>query len=132
MGSSARAAWRWSTAAPTSCCAAASRSSVLREQYAADAEFVRRFYQEAESAAKLSHPNIVNTFDVGHQDDTYFSSIMASSSRRIFRLRRSLPPTDVFPNSVAIDYCYRKSPAGSLMPIARVSCTATSSRRTFW
>ncbi len=45
---------------------------VLREQYAADEEFVRRFYQEAESAAKLSHPNIVNTFDVGRQDDTYF------------------------------------------------------------
>jgi len=45
---------------------------VLRDQYAADDEFVRRFYQEAESAAKLSHPNIVNTFDVGRQDDTYF------------------------------------------------------------
>ena len=45
---------------------------VLREQYAADDEFVRRFYQEAESAAKLSHPNIVNTYDVGRQDDTYY------------------------------------------------------------
>ncbi len=42
---------------------------VLREQYAADEEFVRRFYQEAESAAKLSHPNIVNTYDVGHEGD---------------------------------------------------------------
>src|ERR1700757_1029911 len=38
---------------------------VLRPQYAADDEFVRRFYQEAESAARLSHPNIVNTYDVG-------------------------------------------------------------------
>jgi serine/threonine protein kinase len=45
---------------------------VLREQYAADAEFVRRFYQEAESAARLSHPNIVNTYDVGREGDTYF------------------------------------------------------------
>jgi eukaryotic-like serine/threonine-protein kinase len=45
---------------------------VLREQYAADEEFVRRFYQEAESAARLSHPNIVNTYDVGHEDRTYF------------------------------------------------------------
>ena len=45
---------------------------VLRDQYAADDEFVRRFYQKAESAARLSHPNIVNTFDMGRQDDTYF------------------------------------------------------------
>jgi serine/threonine-protein kinase len=45
---------------------------VLRSQYAADAEFVRRFYQEAESAAKLSHPNIVNTYDVGREGDTYY------------------------------------------------------------
>lgn len=45
---------------------------VLRPQYAADADFVRRFYQEAESAAKLSHPNIVNTYDVGHEGDSYY------------------------------------------------------------
>src|ERR1700752_1563386 len=45
---------------------------VLHAQYASDAEFVRRFYQEAESAAKLSHPNIVNTYDVGREGDTYF------------------------------------------------------------
>jgi eukaryotic-like serine/threonine-protein kinase len=45
---------------------------VLREQYAADQEFVRRFYQEAESAARLSHPNIVNTYDVGHEGDAYY------------------------------------------------------------
>ena len=45
---------------------------VLRPQYAADEEFVRRFYQEAESAARLSHPNIVNTYDVGREGDTYY------------------------------------------------------------
>lgn len=45
---------------------------VLREQYAADEEFVRRFYQEAESAAKLTHPNIVNTYDVGREGELYY------------------------------------------------------------
>jgi serine/threonine-protein kinase len=45
---------------------------VLRRDYASDQEFVRRFYQEAESAAKLSHPNIVNTYDVGREGDTYY------------------------------------------------------------
>lgn len=45
---------------------------VLRRDYATDQEFVRRFYQEAESAARLSHPNIVNTYDVGREGDTYY------------------------------------------------------------
>ena len=45
---------------------------VLRPQFAADAEFVRRFYHEAESAAKLTHPNVVNIYDVGREHDSYF------------------------------------------------------------
>jgi beta-lactam-binding protein with PASTA domain/tRNA A-37 threonylcarbamoyl transferase component Bud32 len=74
---------------------------VLREQYAADAEFVRRFYQEAESAAKLSHPNIVNTFDVGHQDDTYFiiMELVDGSS-----LAEIIAADGRLPEPVAIDY----------------------------
>jgi beta-lactam-binding protein with PASTA domain len=45
---------------------------VLRPQFAADAEFVQRFYQEAQAAAKLSHPNIVNTYDVGEVDGSHY------------------------------------------------------------
>jgi serine/threonine-protein kinase len=45
---------------------------LLRPQFAADEEFVKRFYTEAHLAAKLSHPNIVNIYDVGHEGDSYF------------------------------------------------------------
>ncbi|HNU94755.1 MAG TPA: protein kinase, partial [Bacillota bacterium] len=41
---------------------------VLRPQYASDAEFRERFRREAQSAAALSHPNIVNVYDVGRED----------------------------------------------------------------
>jgi serine/threonine-protein kinase len=38
---------------------------VLRPHYAADPVVVARFQQEAESAARLAHPNIITVFDVG-------------------------------------------------------------------
>lgn len=45
---------------------------MLRPQFAGDEEFVMRFRQEAQSAARLSHPNIVNLYDVGVADSEYF------------------------------------------------------------
>jgi len=45
---------------------------VLRDQYASDEEFVQRFYREAQSAACLAHPNIVNVYDVGQEGRTYY------------------------------------------------------------
>ncbi len=45
---------------------------VLHPQYAGDADFVARFRQEAQSAANLSHPNIVNIYDWGEQAGTYY------------------------------------------------------------
>jgi eukaryotic-like serine/threonine-protein kinase len=42
---------------------------VLREQFAEDEEFVERFKREAQSAAALSHPNIVQVYDRGTAGD---------------------------------------------------------------
>jgi eukaryotic-like serine/threonine-protein kinase len=74
---------------------------VLREQYAADEEFVRRFYQEAESAARLSHPNIVNTFDVGRQDSTYFIVMELVDGPSLGEI---IAADGRLPEPVAIDY----------------------------
>ena len=45
---------------------------VLYRRFAQDAEFVERFRREAKSAAGLQHPNVVNVFDRGEHDGTYY------------------------------------------------------------
>lgn len=74
---------------------------VLREQYASDEEFVRRFYQEAESAARLSHPNIVNTYDVGREGDTYYIVMELVDGPTLAEI---IAGDGRLPEPVAIDY----------------------------
>jgi serine/threonine-protein kinase len=45
---------------------------ILKDEFTTDSEFIKRFNSEAQSAASLTHPNIVSIYDVGNEDNLYY------------------------------------------------------------
>lgn len=68
---------------------------VLREPYASDPEFVRRFRQEAHAAASLSHPHVAAVYDVGSDGDVDYivmELLPGRTLRDVLREQGPLPP----------------------------------------
>jgi serine/threonine-protein kinase len=74
---------------------------VLREQYAADDDFVKRFSYEAQAAAKLSHPNIVSVYDFGSEDHAHFIVMELVDGET---LAEQIAAERIVPEPVAIEY----------------------------
>jgi serine/threonine protein kinase len=69
---------------------------VLKRQYAADANMVKRFAEEARAASAVAHPNIVDIYDVGTLVDGLPFMLMEylngeSLGRRLARVGRLAP-----------------------------------------
>lgn len=68
---------------------------VLREQFVSDEGFIRRFRREAQSAASLSHQNIVSIYDVGKDGDSDYivmEYVKGFTLKEIIRSQAPLPP----------------------------------------
>ena len=71
---------------------------VLRPEYGADAQFVERFEHEAQAAASLSHPNIVQVYDYGTDSAGPYivmEQVSGGDLASALGKKGSLPPTAV-------------------------------------
>ncbi len=71
---------------------------VLRGDLASDEKFVRRFQREALSASSLSHPNIVEMYDVGEDDGQYYivmEYVDGKTLKQVLKQRGHLSVTEV-------------------------------------
>ena len=62
---------------------------VLFPEFAIDPNFVERFRREAQAAANLSHPNIVNVYDWGKYAGTYFIAMEYVQGRTLAEILRT-------------------------------------------
>lgn len=71
---------------------------ILRGDLSADEKFVRRFQREALSASSLSHPNIVEVYDVGEDNGQYYivmEYIEGKHLKALLKKRGKLTTTEV-------------------------------------
>ncbi|CAN5776712.1 Stk1 family PASTA domain-containing Ser/Thr kinase [soil metagenome] len=62
---------------------------VLFAEFATDPNFVERFRREAQAAANLSHPNIVNVYDWGRYSGTYYIAMEYVQGRTLADILRA-------------------------------------------
>ena len=71
---------------------------VLRGDLSSDDKFIRRFQREALSVSNLSHPNIVEVYDVGEEDGQHYivmEYIEGKTLKQLLKKRESLTLTEV-------------------------------------
>jgi serine/threonine protein kinase len=100
---------------------------VLRPEMSEDEEFIRRFRREAQSVASLSHPNIVNIYDVGEDRGLYFivmELIEGETLRDKLKREGALDTTEAL--EIASQICEALSHAHNRRIIHRTSSLRTS------
>lgn len=79
---------------------------VLKREYREDSTFVKKFRSEAQAAAGLMHPNIVNVYDVGEDRGLYYmvmELVEGITLKEYIDRKERLSPNEVI--SIAIQMC---------------------------
>lgn len=78
---------------------------ILRAELAQDREFVRRFELEAQAVASLSHPNIVNIYDVGQEEGVPYlvmEFVEGSNLKEIIQKKGLLSPVEAINTGIQV------------------------------
>lgn len=79
---------------------------ILRPQLVSDKEFVKRFHREAKSVARISHPNVVNIYDIGQDGDIHYlvmENIQEGNLKEKIQKKGILDPSEAL--HIAIQIC---------------------------
>ncbi len=68
---------------------------ILKDEFSRDKNFVEKFKTEALSAARISHPNIVNIYDVGQENDIYYIVMELVDGKTLKDMIRSQAPLSI-------------------------------------
>ena len=68
---------------------------ILRSEFTHDEEFINKFRRESQAAASLSHPNIVNIYDVGVEENTHYIVMEYINGRTLKHLIREKGSLDI-------------------------------------
>jgi serine/threonine-protein kinase len=74
---------------------------ILNERHAGDDQFIERFRREAQSAAALSHPNVVAIYDRGEAEGTYYIAMELLDGRNLKELIVARGPA---PPKIVVEY----------------------------
>lgn len=77
---------------------------VLKEEFASNKEILERFKQEANAVAFLSHPNIVNIYNVGSEENIHYIVMEFVKGLTLKEIIRS---KGMLPNEMLLNYSYQ-------------------------
>ena len=80
---------------------------LLRRDLAEDDEFRRMFLDEARLAARLNHPNVVQTYDVGEDHGRYYIAMEYLEGQTFERIRRARNASRLFPLALQLQMISR-------------------------
>lgn len=101
---------------------------ILHSSFAEDNDFIVRFRHEAQSAGKLSHPNIVGIYDVGCDGDVHYivmEYVEGETLKQYIQNHPNIPIDTAVRIAIEIGYAWKK-----LMPTAL--STVISNRITYF
>ncbi|WZL74790.1 Stk1 family PASTA domain-containing Ser/Thr kinase [Clostridiaceae bacterium 35-E11] len=71
---------------------------ILRPEFTSDEDFISEFKKESQAAASLSHPNIVNIYDVGNEENDIYYIVMeyvkGKTLKQIIKSKGYLDPNE--------------------------------------